>query len=448
MIINNSSDTIFAPITSTAKAAIFIIRISGEKSVECIKKLGFKGKIEDRKNHFFKIKDEENNILDQAIFSYFKAPNSFTGEDIIEISIHGSNFILKKTFQILLSIAAVRFAEAGEFSKRAFLNNKIDLTQAESIVDLIAAETKAQHNQAIKQLEGISGKIYYQWREELIEISAMIEAVIDFPEDDLPIDVCEKITAKISQIKNQINRHIDDKKIGEKIKEGIELAIIGSPNSGKSSLMNFLSKSDTSIVSPIAGTTRDIVEVRMDIAGFLVKISDTAGIRESSDLIEKEGIKRAINKANSADLKIYLIDATNPEFDKNLIDEKTILVINKIDLKKNIKVKIESLKKLSVFNILEISIKDNINLDLLFLEISKFVSGLSSLDQQNLITQERYRNSLINAEKFLSDFNFKKNIEFAAEDIRLACKEIGKIVGKVDIENILDVIFLKFCIGK
>jgi tRNA modification GTPase len=256
--------------------------------------LGFKGDPEHSKITFQKISDPKTSeIIDEVLVSFFQSPKSFTGEDVAEISIHASPFIAKKIFEILSDQKNCRFAEAGEFSKRAFLNGKLDLVQAEAIPDLIAAETSAQHKQALRQLEGKLGAIYEDWRFRLIEISAMIEAAIDFPDEDLPKNIIDKVESDVVKLKNEIASHLNDNKVGQKIKDGLNLAIIGAPNVGKSSLINFLAQSEVAIVSEIAGTTRDVVETHLSIVGVAVKISDTAGIRETEDKIEAEGIRRA-----------------------------------------------------------------------------------------------------------------------------------------------------------
>lgn len=431
--------TIFAPITSPAKAGISVIRISGPQTIECLHALGFKGEPQHQKISFHKIFDQKTSEkIDEVLISFFQAPQSFTGEDVAEISIHASPFIAQKIFRILSQIQNVRFAQAGEFSKRAFLNGKLDLVQAEAIPDLIAAETEAQHRQALRQLDGKLGEIYENWRFRLIEISALIEAAIDFPDEDLPKNIIDKVEADVEKLAQEIRTHLDDKKIGQKIKDGLSLAIIGAPNSGKSSLINFLTQSEVAIVSEIAGTTRDVVEVHLSIGGVPVKISDTAGIRETEDKIEKEGIRRALRKAELADLKIYLIDAQNPVIQENLIDENTIVVWNKIDLAKN-----------NEFDHgLKISLTKNINTSELLQKLEEKILELVPSNSSPLITQERYRLFLENSVANLESFSLQKNIELAAEDLRMTAREIGKITGKVDIEQILDVIFSRFCIGK
>ncbi len=445
--------TIFAPITSLSRAGISVIRISGPKTVECLKALGFKGAIQHQKISLQKIFDPKTKeIIDEVLIAFFQSPKSFTGEDVAEISIHASPFILKKISEILLHLENVRFAEAGEFSKRAFLNGKLDLVQAEAIPDLIAAETELQHRQALRQLSGKLGEIYENWRMRLIEFSAMIEAAIDFPDEDLPQDIVDKVESEIKILISEIREHLKNKTIGQKIKNGLSLTIIGAPNVGKSSLINFLAQSEVAIVSEIAGTTRDIVETHLSIAGVAVKISDTAGLRETYDVIEKEGIRRALKKAAEADLKIFLLDAANPilrEEDKNLIDENTIMVINKLDLR----VASEALKLLycchySKENIVEISLSKNLNTSALLKKLEEKILQIIPHQISPAITQERYANNLLDCVTNLEKFSLKKNIELAAEDLRMSARALGKITGKVDVENILDVIFSRFCIGK
>ena len=466
--------TIFAPITSTTKGGICVIRISGPSTVNCLKSLGFSGTPEHKKVSFQKLRDPKTSqVIDEVLISYFQNPQSFTGEDVAEISIHASSFIAKKVFEILGDQKNCRMAEPGEFSKKAFLNGKMDLVQAEAIVDLIACETEAQHKQALNQLEGKLGKIYEDWRFRLIEISAMLEAAIDFPDEDLPKNICDKVEEDVEKLSAEIVQHLDDKKIGQKIKEGLSLAIIGAPNVGKSSLINFLAQSEIAIVSEIAGTTRDVVETHLAIAGVAVKISDTAGIRETEDKIEKEGIRRALQKAALADIKIFMLDAANPVFREDLIDENTIVVVNKsditpafiLDAQHRGPLALELQRKRSSAlqakddglgeddagsddNAVHISLTQNLNTNDLLKKLEEKIRDLIPAQNSPLITQERYRVALKNSVENLENFSLNKNIELAAEDLRMTAREIGKITGKIDVENILNVIFSRFCIGK
>lgn len=440
--------TIFAPLTLKGLCSIYVIRISGRESLNCLKALGIQKTLIPQKATLCKIKDKNNDILDEALVIYFQAPHSFTGEDVVEINLHCSNYIISKVFSILSSVENVRMAERGEFSKRAFLNNKIDLMQAESIVDLINAETEMQHKLAINQLQGKNSNFYNNLRQKIVEILALLEAFIDFPEEDIPQDMQDEILAKISNIKIEIQNNLNDDNIGEKIRDGFHISIIGEPNAGKSTLLNYLSKRDIAIVSDIAGTTRDIIEVSLNIAGIPVILYDTAGIRETKDVIEKEGVKRAIKNANTADIKILVIDSNNLNIDKNiidLIDKNTIILLNKIDTLKNKNIDKNIFKDAEI---LEISLKDKINLDK-FLDILK--NKLESIVSPNInttITNERYRSELEKALEYLEFFNFDLPIEINAENIRMSADCIGRITGKINSDEILDNIFSKFCIGK
>jgi len=443
--------TIFASITSPIRSSITIIRISGSQSIECLKQLGVKKEPISHQSFFHKIVfNDKKNIIDESIITYFKAPKSFTGEDVVEISIHSSPFIIKSIFTKLLSIKNVDLAQGGEFSKRAFLNGKIDLVQAEAIPDLIASETEAQHRQSIQQLQGHLGKIYDQWTKKIIEISAFVEALIDFPDEDLPPEITKNIQSTINDLQKQISNHLNDNKIGQKIKDGLKVAIIGAPNVGKSSLINLLAKNDIAIVSEIAGTTRDIIETHLEINGMPIIISDTAGIRSSNDLIEQEGVKRAIKKAHNSDLILYIIDATNPIIFPEYINERTILIINKIDKNSDF----SDQKLFSNYQIhdqskfVKISITQKINIQELVYELEQIIKKLYPHTYSPSITQERYRVALQNCLDSLERFNLENNIELGAENLRICLSEISKITGKINIEDILDLIFSKFCIGK
>ncbi len=451
--------TIFAPITPISKLGVATIRISGSQTIVCLQHLGITKKPLHQKTTFHKLINPVNGeLLDEVLVTFFQAPFSFTGEDVAEISIHASPYIAKEIFNILAQLPEVRFAEAGEFSKRAFLNGKIDLIQAEAIPDLIAAETASQHRQSLQQLQGELGKIYESWRTAIIEVVALIEAAIDFPDEDLPAEIVVHARELVTKIVNEINVHLDDNKIGQKIKDGLSLAIIGAPNVGKSSLINFLAKSDIAIVSDIAGTTRDIVETHLQIAGIAVKIADTAGLRQSVDIIEQEGIRRALDKAQQADIKILLIDATDLRIEndcRQFIDSNTIVLINKADL---LDKDFHEETLLSMLNLtfankpIIISLQQQSNLRNFLTKLEEKILEIIPHHNAPLITQERYRlylqNSVTSLNAFLSRKNIENIIELAAEDLRLACDEIGRISGKIDIENILDVIFSRFCIGK
>ncbi len=436
--------TIFAPTSTFSGSSIVTIRISGEKSMECAQKLGF---ILVRPNmvQFVKIK-HNNQIIDEALAVYFKAPHSFTGQDIVEISIHASIYIYNKISEILMQIQSVRLAEPGEFSKIAFLNNKLDLIQAEAIIDLIKSETSLQHKQAIKQISGQFAKIYDELRDKIIEILALIESIIDFPDEDLPKKIIDLVNEKVLRLKNEIRTHLEDKKRGQKIKEGLELVIIGAPNVGKSSLINYLTNSHMAIISDIAGTTRDILEANLDIAGVAVRLIDTAGIRKSENIIEKEGIKRAILRAKKSDLVLY-VDDLACNFNKEILNDlynsdfsgEVIKIFNKLDIAKN-----QDSKEFDV----AISLKEKTNLDKLNKLIKSKVKKIIPDDCNFLITRQRHRKSLESAFEALENFNLEMNIELASEELRHCANEIAKITGRINVDDVLDAVFSKFCIGK
>lgn len=440
-------NTIFAPITLKGNCSVYIIRISGDRVLGCLKELGINKILKHREATLCLLKDKERNIIDEALVVYFKSPNSFTGEDICEISLHCSSYIISKVSQILLAMENVRLAERGEFSKRAFLNNKIDLMQAESILDLIKSETELQHKLAINQLQGKNSNFYENLRKQIVEVLSILEAFIDFPEENIPNNLEKEIEEKIYKISTEIKNNLNDNKVGEKIRDGFHVAIIGEANSGKSTLLNFLSKRDVAIVSNIAGTTRDIIEVNIDINGIPVILYDTAGIRDSDDSIENEGIKRALNKAENADLKIIVISVDNTNINPkilDLIDENTIVLLNKIDLKhNNTQFNIKNTKL-----IIEISLKNNLNLDIFMKILQEKLESIVSPNINTTITNERCRQELIKSLQKLELFTFRNSIEINAENIRLAANHIGRITGKINVEEILDNIFSKFCIGK
>ncbi|MDR3289709.1 MAG: tRNA uridine-5-carboxymethylaminomethyl(34) synthesis GTPase MnmE [Rickettsiales bacterium] len=438
------SETIFAPLTLKGNCSVFVIRISGSKVRACLSAIGLKKDLEHRKATLCKLQHDDK-ALDEALVTYFQSPNSFTGEDVCEINLHCSTYIIKKIFEILSNIDGTRYAERGEFSKRAFLNGKIDLMQAESIADLINSETELQHQQAIKQLQGKNSIFYNNLRERIVKILSSLEAYIDFPDEHLPK---ENIKKQIDEIINFIEKNLNDEKVGERIKDGFKIAIMGEPNVGKSTLLNYLAKREIAIVSDIAGTTRDVIEVHLDVNGIPVILYDTAGIRETNNVIEIEGVKRAIEKARQADLKILLTSPDNMQLNKKimeLIDNKTIIVKNKCDLEDDLKLEITSVTN---NDIIPISLKNNINIDIFIKTLQKKLEDIISPNIDITITNERYRNELKQALFYLKLVNFNEPLEICAENIRISAKHVGGITGKISIDELLDNIFSKFCIGK
>jgi len=442
--------TIFALSSGPGVSGVAIIRVSGLEASEVIKSLTGKEIPEPRVATLRKINNiNTSELIDEGIILWFPGPESYTGEDMAEIHIHGGKAGILAVQNEISKIKNCRLAEPGEFTKLAFQNGKINLLKAESIADLITAETEIQRLQAVKIMKGKSSEKFNELREKLLKILSFIEAKIDFPEEDLPEENIKKIKDDTLNIFNQINKILNDQKIGEIIREGFKIAIVGPTNAGKSSLLNNLSNREVAIVSEIAGTTRDVVETHLNIDGYPVILSDTAGIRNSKDEIEKKGIRLSLKKAENADLKLVVVDAKNIDlsgFLTDLLKNDAILVVNKSDLlKKKLDPKILNL------NHVLISIKDNSNIDDLILKIKNSLKNKFVTEEDILITRERHRQHLVQCANYLKNFldkNDKKDFDKAAEDLRLATRQLGMIVGKVDVEEILGSIFNDFCIGK
>ena len=442
--------TIFALSSGPGVSGISVIRISGDDTKKVIKSLT-DGKLPTPRvatlKKFNKINTSE--LIDEGILLWFPGPESYTGEDMAEIQVHGSKAVIHALHETISKIENCRLAEPGEFTKLAFQNGKINLLKAESVADLISSETEIQRQQAIKIMNGRSADKFIFLREQLLKILSHVEAKIDFPDEDLPKNILNEIKKNSDEVLKDIEKILNDQKVGERIREGFKIAILGPTNAGKSSLLNHLSNRDVAIVSEIAGTTRDVIETHLNIDGYPVVVSDTAGIRESKNEIEKKGIKLSLNRAEEADLKLVVVDAKNLDFTdvlKKLLDENAILVINKSDLlKKDIDPEIKKI------NHVLISIKDNLNIDDLVLKIKNNLKSKFITSDDILITRERHRQHLQQCLDHLKNFNKKNEIEDfdkAAEDLRLATRHLGMIVGKVDVEEILGSIFNDFCIGK
>ena len=442
--------TIYALSSGPGASGVAVIRISGSKTQEIVSSLTSASLPKARVATLKRLVNPKNSeLIDEGLVLFFKSPNSYTGEDMAEFHVHGSKSVVQEILNVLEEFDDCRLAEPGEFTKIAFQNNKINLLKAESIGDLIAAETELQRKQALRIMSGDSSKRYNFWRDELIKILADVEARIDFPEEDIPDNLSENIKTKCLKIKNEMQGILDDNKTGEIIREGFKIAIIGPPNVGKSSLLNYLSRREVAIVSEKAGTTRDVIETHLDLEGIQVIISDTAGIRDTSDEIEKKGVKLAVSRAEDADLLIIMLDPKNLNF-KGFLNEKldgnSILVVNKSDLG------IENLQKLNFkINPIIISIKENYNVDKVIEAIKYKLKKQFLKSSDILITRSRHRLHLKECCKHLEVFLEKKNnneFDLAAEDLRLSIRHLGTIVGKVDVEEILGSIFENFCIGK
>ncbi len=445
-------NTIFAQSSAYGKAGVTVFRISGKESLKTIKKLL---KSEDAvltPNFMYHRKiftPETNELIDHAMIVYFKGPKSFTGEDVVEIHTHGSVAIAKLITASLFSVENLRLAEPGEFARRAFLNDKFDLTAAEGLVDLIEAETILQHRQAISQTQGSLHDLYEGWRAKALTIISLLEAYIDFPDEDIPQSVLDTVTQTVATLTDTINHHLNDNRRGERMRTGLKLAIIGAPNVGKSSLLNFLMQREVAIVSNIPGTTRDVIEGHLDIGGYPVILHDTAGIRQgTTDIIEQEGIKRATRLAKDADIKLILFDANDFDaksleaFD-SIIDEDTIIIVNKIDQVSQVK-----LTDINNQQPILISVKAKKNLDELLNEIEKKAAKVAGAVQGPQITRERHRHQLHQALEHLSRFDLEGDLVLATEDIRMTIRSLSQITGKITVDEILGEIFANFCIGK
>jgi len=440
--------TIYALSSGPGISGVAVIRISGKETSEILKLLTKKNLPKPREATIKKIIDPNSSeLIDEGIILWFPGPESYTGEDMAELHTHGSKAVIDAIHKALEDTKKCRIAEPGEFTKIAFQNGKINLLKAESISDLISSETEIQRKQAINIMTGKSSKIYDDLRVRLIRALSNIEAKIDFPEEEIPEKIINEIKKNVDYVIEKIQKILNDQKVGERIREGFKIAIVGPTNAGKSSLLNHLSNRDVAIVSEIAGTTRDVIEVHLNINGYPVVLSDTAGIRKSKNEIEKKGIKLALKKAEEADLNLIVIEPKNLEFTgflKDLINPNSILVINKCDLKEVILT--EQMKK---FDHVIISVKNNTNLDNLILKIKSKLKGKFIQTEEIIITRERHRKNLEQCLQNLVNFkNQKDDFDKAAEDLRLATRHLGMIVGKVDVEEILSSIFNDFCIGK
>ena len=438
---------IYALSSGRGPSGIAIIRLSGKDTLKIVKLILKKKKIKQKEVNFCKFYNpSDNSLIDEGILLVFPSPNSFTGDDLAEFHVHGSNAVITYFLKVLSEQPNCRLAEPGDFTKIAFHNNKIDLVEAESIADLIHSETELQRQQAVKLVQGKASNYYNNLRERLIKSLAYIEAQIDFAEEDLPDSVLHQTQDTIHQVCVDIKQILNDHNIGEKIREGFRVSITGEVNAGKSSLLNLLAKRDLAIVSEEEGTTRDVIEAYLNIDGYPVILADTAGIRESTNEVEKKGILLAINKSKESDLNLIVIDNSSTKINKtiqNLINENTIVVLNKSDIKSD--------HKHNFNKAILVSVKENKNIDKLITQIKEKLSKKFITSNNILVTRERHRTKLKDCLQEIENFLKKdqnKDIEIRAEDLRRATRHLGAIVGKVDVEEILGSIFKDFCVGK
>lgn len=432
-----SPSTIFALSSGALPAGVAVVRISGPEALPALGLLTCKELPAPRQAVLRTIASQDGRVLDQALVLVFPGPHSFTGEDCVELQLHGSRGVVNAVIKELAEIAGLRPAEAGEFSRRAFENGRIDLVEAEGLSELIAAETEMQRRLAVEQSFGGQSELYNGWARRLTHARAMIEADLDFSdEEDVPGSVADTATVPLIELQEELRRHVANARAGEIIRDGYRVAIVGPPNAGKSSLLNALADRDVAIVTEIAGTTRDVLQVDLDIDGYLVRLYDTAGLRKSSDVVEQEGIRRAHDAMAKADL-ILLLDEIDSEPEHPTVPEgKDILHVgSKLDLHRT-----------SSAHDLCVSVRSGEGLDTLRDAIRQRVSGLWS--GSTAPNRKRQLDLLVQASNFLEEALNAGQPELRAEHLRAAAVSLGKITGAVDVEQLLDVIFSQFCIGK
>ena len=433
------NDTIFALSSAPGRAGVAVIRVSGPRARTVAEALIGGALPPPRLAAVRFFRDGAGRPIDQGLLIWFEGPASFTGEDMAEFHLHGGRRIVEVTLGELGSVLRCRPAEAGEFTRRAVENGKLDLTRAEAIADLIDAETEAQRRQALRQYRGVLTDLYDEWRERLIAVLAWVEAEIDFSDEELPDGNLARARREVFEIIVHIENHLNDSHRGEIVRDGIFLTVIGAPNSGKSSLINALSKRDVAIVAETPGTTRDIIEVRMNIAGWLVIAADTAGLRQSSDPVEREGMRRALAQADHSNIVLLLLDGSSPDPFAGLPDgiRADLVVWNKADLPW------PAPREGSA-----ICAKSGSLAELLVALQEKIAAKLDTEREAPVLTRARYRRALEEALAALRRGADMPDAELFAEDLRLAVRAIGRITGRVDVEELLDVVFRDFCIGK
>ncbi|MBI5941547.1 MAG: tRNA uridine-5-carboxymethylaminomethyl(34) synthesis GTPase MnmE [Caulobacterales bacterium] len=441
------TDTIFAPATAPGRAALAVVRLSGPATGEAVKALA--GALPaPRRASLRKLRDGTGAIIDEALILWFPAPASYTGEDCAELHLHGGLAVVDAAVDVLAGLG-LRLAEPGEFTRRAFQNGRLDLAQAEAVADLVDAETTAQARQALDQLGGGLSRRYDAWRELLIESLAVLEAAVDFPDEDLPEDVAARARPHLRELLAELQAALADADRGRRVREGFRIALIGAPNAGKSSLLNALAGRDAAIVTATPGTTRDIIEVPLVLAGYKVLLADTAGVRDTVEAIEAEGVRRARAWADGADLRLWVVDASDSAGHwreaAGLSRPGDLLVLNKSDLARGADALAAAGSDLEA-----LSLSVLLDADMAVLRIwleTRVVSALSGAEFP-AATRLRHAESLTEAADRVGRALDQAEPELAAEDVRLAARALERISGRVDPEAVLDRVFSNFCIGK
>lgn len=443
----SAADTIFAPATAPGRAGVAVIRISGKRAGDALTALTGKPVPPPRLATLLRLRDPSTrDLLDEALVLYFAAPASFTGEDVVELHLHGGRAVVGGVVQALGATPGLRPAEAGEFTRRAFAAGKLDLTAVEGLADLVDAETAAQRKQALRQLGGALARKVEDWRDRLMRLLAHAEADIDFPDEDLPGGLADRVARGVRVLSDDLAAVLADGGRSERLRDGLHVVIVGAPNVGKSSLLNALSRRDAAIVSHLAGTTRDVVEVHLDLGGYPVILADTAGLRDGGDVVEREGMARARARAEDADVVVGVLDGTRlPDLEPEttaLLDERAVLVVNKCDAAADVPA------ELAGYPVVAVSAKSGQGLEALTTALSARCAARFDGAEAGVVTRARHRSALEECRRHLAGALKAPLPELAAEELRMAARALGRITGRVDVEDLLDVIFRDFCIGK
>lgn len=432
-------DTIFAVASAPGRGGVAVIRISGPQAGPALQTLtAGKPLPAPRLATLRHLQDPQTGeLIDHALALWFPGPNSFTGEDVVELHIHGGRAVSTALLTVLTGLPDCRMAEPGEFSRRAFEHDKMDLTEAEAIADLVDAETAAQRRQALRQMDGALGSLYHGWADQLVKTLAHLEAYLDFPDEPLPPELERAHQALIANLIAELSSHLSQGARGQRLRDGIRIAIVGEPNAGKSSLFNQLAAREAAIVSPQPGTTRDIIEAALDIAGYPVILQDTAGLRDSADMIEAEGVRRADAAARQADLVLFVYDARQliPALYQDYQDQPHLLIANKADIAK------------TGANGIAVSAA-NAQIEALHSALAVWLDQNYGLQEQPSLTRLRHQQALEQTLSALRRSQTAPSLDLVAEDLRLSVRHLGQITGKISVEEMLDIIFRDFCIGK